>query len=158
MLVYDIEQRYDKQNLVARIDFSLSFEKEYTLKCVPFFQLFLTITTAFENNVVSNVLRFLSFWFITWARAFLGPKQWRCSLYKHCWVPDFQLSNISSLMVEIKNPERKGSKLPLWCMEDSDLGENPARADFQEHCHWLSAKAWPHDMIYQWLPQCLGRP
>lgn len=46
-------------------------------------------------------------------------------------------------MVEIKDPERKGSKLPVWCMEDSDLGENPARTDFQEHCHWLSANAWP---------------
>lgn len=119
---------------------------------MPFFQLFLlTITTAFENNFLSNVLRFLSFLFIAWARAFfLDQNDEGNVLYKHCWVPDSQLSNVSSLMVEIKNPERKGSKLPLWCMEDSDLGGNPARTDFQEHCHWLSVKAWPHDIfIYQ---------
>lgn len=29
-------------------------------------------------------------------------------------------------MVEFKNPERKGSRLPLWHMEDSDSGEDPA--------------------------------
>lgn len=40
-----------------------------------------------------------------------------------------------ALLVEIKNPGRKGSKLPLWHMEDSDLGVNPTWTDFQEFCH-----------------------
>jgi len=62
-----------------------------------------------------------------------------------------KLSHISSLLVEIKNPGRKGSRLPLWHMEVSALGEKPAWTDFQEAID-LSGKAWPHDaFVYQSL-------
>lgn len=44
---------------------------------------------------------------------------------KLVWVYDSQLSNISSLLVEIKSSERKGSKLPVCHTEDSALGEKP---------------------------------
>lgn len=48
------------------------------------------------------------------------------------YMTHLKLSNVSSLLVEIKNPRRKGSKLPLWHMEVSALGGKSAWTDFQE--------------------------
>lgn len=64
-----------------------------------------------------------------------GPTRWmRCSLYNLFGYVSLSSATLA-LLVEIKNPGRKGSKLPLWHMEDSDLGVNPTWTDFQEFCH-----------------------